>query len=143
MAAEANDEFKKKKSIQEKTAFTLVLLMTLLQGFYGIFAYVDPLSFSVVRGTELFSAMDADWTRIYGSRTIYITLSLAYLLYTRHYRALMWCALFGSVMPISDALLAFEAQAPFKVVLKHLVTIVYLIATFAALRSVAKKPDDK
>ena len=53
----------------EKTGFILVLLMVLLQGFYGLFAYFDPTTFASLRGTELFSNMDADWVQIYGSRT--------------------------------------------------------------------------
>jgi len=129
----------KNTSTLEKTGFILVLLMILLQGFYGIFAYFEPLHFANVRGTTLFAPMDADWVKIYGSRTLFITLALGYLLYFRHYSALMWCALFGTIMPISDALLAFEAQAPFKVVLKHLLTIVYLVVTFLVLKKITTK----
>jgi len=120
----------------EKITFILVLLMVLLQGFYGVFALFDPATFSSLRGTELFSERDADWVKIYGSRTIFITLILGYLLYSRNYLILMWCALFGIVMPITDGILAYEAQAPFKVVLKHIATIVYLLITFFVLKKV-------
>lgn len=125
-----------KNTTLKKSAFILVLLMILLQAFYGAFAYVDPLSFSNIRGTELFSLMDADWIRIYGSRTLFITLALGYLLFTKNYHALMWCALFGMVMPITDAYLAYEAHASFNVVLKHLVTIVYLFVIFIMLKKI-------
>jgi len=110
--------------------------MTLLQGFYGVFTYVDPVSFSLIRGTELFSTMDADWVIIYGSRTLFITLILGYLLYVRHFKVLMWAALFGTIMPITDALLALEAQAPLKVVIKHVATVVYLLITCLVLNKV-------
>jgi len=120
----------------EKIAFVLVLLMILLQGFYGTFAFIDPAMFSVVRGTELFSKMDADWVKIYGSRTIFITLIFGYLLYTRNYIVIMWGALFAIVMPITDGLLAYEAQAPVKVVVKHVATIIYLLIIFFALKKV-------
>ena len=120
----------------EKTGFILVLLMVLLQGFYGIFAFIDPSAFSIVRGTELFSAMDGDWVKIYGSRTLFITLIFGYLLYTQNYLVLMWGALFGIVMPITDGFLAYEAHAPIKVVLKHVATIVYLLVTFFVLKKV-------
>lgn len=120
----------------EKVGFVLVLLMILLQGVYGTFALIDPVTFSSVRGTELFSNMDADWIKIYGSRTLFITLILGYLLYSRNYAILMWAALFGIVMPITDGLLAYEAQAPFKVVAKHIVTVVYLLITFFVLRKI-------
>ena len=124
------------KSKLEKVGFVLVLLMVLLQVFYGIFAYIDPLAFSKVRGTELFSLMDADWVNIYGSRTLFITLVLGLLLYSRHYSILMWCALFGIVMPVTDAALAYEAGAPFTVIFKHLATIFYLIIIFFVLKRV-------
>jgi hypothetical protein len=123
-----------------KVAIVLVLIMALLQGFYAIFSYVDPAAFSVVRGTELFAAKDSDWVKIYGSRTLFITLVLGYLLSVRNYSALMWCALFGTVMPITDGLLAYQAEAPFSVVFKHLATIVFLLVTFAILKlAISKK----
>ena len=120
----------------EKIGFVLVSLIVLLQGFYGTFAFIDPATFSTVRGTELFSGMDSDWVKIYGSRTIFITLIFGYLLYTRNYIVLMWGALFAVVMPITDGLLAYEAQAPFKVVAKHIATIVYLLIIFFILKKV-------
>jgi hypothetical protein len=125
-----------KSTTMEKVAFVLVALIVLLQGFYGTFAYIDPAMFSVVRGTELYSEMDADWVAIYGSRTIFITLIFGYLLYTRNYAVLMWGALFATVMPITDGLLAYEAQAPFKVVAKHIATIFYLLTIFFILKKI-------
>jgi hypothetical protein len=80
--------------------------------------------------------MDADWVAIYGSRTIFITLIFGYLLYTRNYAVLMWGALFATVMPITDGLLAYEAQAPFKVVAKHIATIFYLLTIFFILKKI-------
>ena len=130
----------KKYNKFEIAGSALVLIMALLQCFYAVFAYIDPATFSSLRGTELFSEMDSDWIRIYASRTFFITLVLGYLLYSRNYLALMWCALFGTVMPIADGLLAYEAQAPFKIVLKHVATIVYLLITFLVLKvAVAKR----
>ena len=123
----------------EKTGLILVLLMILLQGFYGLFAYIDPAAFSGVRGTVLASELDVDWVIIYGSRTLFITLVLGYLLYIRQFPILMWCALFGTVMPITDGLLAYGAEAHFKVVAKHIATVVYLLITFFVLKSIVSK----
>jgi len=123
----------------ERAGFVLVFLMIFLQGFYGVISIVEPVTFSSLRGTELFSGMDSDWVKIYGSRTIFITLIFGYLLYTRNYIVLMWGALFSVVMPITDGLLAYEAQAPFKVVVKHIVTIVYLLVIFFVLKKVVTK----
>ena len=39
-------------------------------------------------------------------------------------------------MPLTDGFLAYEAQAPFKVVLKHVATVVYLLITFFVLKRV-------
>ncbi len=130
-------------TLTEKIGFILVLLMIILQGFYGIFALIDPSAFSIVRGTELFSAMDSDWVKIYGSRTLFITLILGYLLYKRNYLILMWGALFGVVMPITDAYLAYEAQAPLKIVIKHVATIVYLLVVFFVLKKVVAQKSNK
>jgi hypothetical protein len=120
----------------ERAGLVLVFFMILLQGFYGTFAFLEPAMFSIVRGTELFSNMDTDWVKIYGSRTIFITLIFGYLLYTRSYVVLMWGALFAVVMPITDGALSYEAQAPFKVVAKHVATIVYLLIIFFILKKV-------
>lgn len=123
-----------------KVGMILVSIMALIQAFYAIFSYIDPTAFAIVRGTELFSPMDSDWVKIYGSRTLFITLVLGYLLYIRNYSVLMWCALFGTVMPITDGFLAYEAQAPFKVVFKHIATLVFLMVTFIVLKvAISKK----
>lgn len=112
----------------------LVVIMALIQGFYAVFSYVDPAAFAVVRGTDLFSPLDSDWVKIYGSRTLFITLVLGYLFYVRNYSVLMWCALFGTVMPITDGFLAYEAQAASKVIFKHVATLVFLLVTFFVLK---------
>lgn len=125
----------------EKTGLVLVLLMILLQGFYGSFAYIDPAAFAGVRGTVLASELDIDWVMIYGSRTIFITLVLGYLLFKREFSILMWCALFGTIMPITDGLLAYWAEAPFKVVAKHIATVVYLLLTFFVLKNIKASKD--
>lgn len=117
-----------------KTGLALVLIMALIQAFYAIFSYVDPAAFAALRGTELFSPMDSDWVKIYGSRTLFITLLLGYLLYIRNYSVLMWCALLGTVMPITDGFLAYQAQAPFQVVAKHIATVVFLLVTYFVLK---------
>ena len=128
----------KKVTKQENIGRILILLMAIIQGFYGMFAYLDPAAFAVVRGTEL-AIGDADWARIYASRTLFITLTMGYLLYLRNYKILMVLALFGTIMPITDALLAFQAHAPLKVTIKHIATVIYLLITFLVLQRVVTK----
>lgn len=125
-----------KQSKLEKIGITLVLLMIGLQGFYGIFAYIEPTAFSALRGTDLHTNLDEDWVRIYGSRTIFISLILATLLYTKNYSVLMWSALIGIVMPATDAALAYQALAPTTVLVKHIATIVYLVITYFVLKNI-------
>ncbi len=121
----------------EKTSWVLVSLMALLQGIYALYAFIDPAAFAGVRGTALLFSGDADWVRIYASRTVFVALIIGYLLYQRHYRILVWAALFGTVMPITDAYLAYEANAANKVVYKHIATVIYLILTSIVLSKVS------
>jgi hypothetical protein len=122
----------------EGTGYVLIVLMVLLQGIYAIYAYVDPASFAILRGTDLVVAGDTDWVKIYASRTLFVSLIIGYLLYIKNYKVLMWASLFGAVMPITDAFLAFEANAENKIVYKHLATLIYLLLTFFVLSLVVK-----
>lgn len=117
----------------KKVAFLLVLLMVLLQAFYGIYAFVEPLAFVDIRGTDLVSAGDTDWVKIYASRTLFIALIIAVLLYFRDYRLLVWAALLGTVMPVTDAWLAYQSGAAASVVIKHVATVCYLAITCVVL----------
>jgi hypothetical protein len=122
----------------EGTGYVLIVLMVLLQGIYAIYAYLDPASFAILRGTDLVVAGDTDWVKVYASRTLFVSLIIGYLLYIKNYKVLMWASLFGAVMPITDAFLAFEANAENKVVYKHLATLIYLLLTFFVLSLVVK-----
>jgi len=120
----------------KKTAYILVLLMVLLQAFYAIFAYVDPVAFAKVRGTVLASSTDIDWVKIYASRTMFVALIIGTLLYFREFKLLVWAALLGTVMPLTDGYLAYQAGSEFGVVAKHVATIIYLTVTAFVLSKV-------
>jgi hypothetical protein len=128
-----------KNNFLERLASMFVFLMAALQAVYAIYAYVDPAAFSIIRGTELSTLADADWVQIYASRTLFVSIIIGYLLYLKNYQILAWAALFGTVMPITDAFLAYEAQAGTKVVSKHIATVLYLLVTFTLLTLVVKK----
>ncbi|WP_368564784.1 DUF4267 domain-containing protein [Pseudoxanthomonas sp. UTMC 1351] len=121
------------------TGMIFVLLMAGLQLAYALYAFADPAGFSLLRGTELFAAGDSDWIRIYASRTLFIALIIGYLLYRKHFKILAVASLLGIVMPVTDAWLAYQASAGDKVILKHVVTALFLIITFAILRSVVRR----
>jgi hypothetical protein len=122
-----------------KAGFVLVFLMAALQLAYAIYAYADPAAFSLTRGTELFAAGDSDWVRIYASRTLFIALIISYLLYRKQFKILSTASLLGTVMPITDAWLAYQASAGANVLLKHVVTALFLFVTFIILRSVVRR----
>jgi len=121
-----------------KTGSILVFLMAALQLVYALYAYVDPAAFSLTRGTELFDVGDRDWVRIYASRTLFVGLIVGYLLYARQFKILAMASLFGIVMPVTDALLAYQASADTAVVLKHVATALFLAVTFTVLRNAVR-----
>lgn len=121
----------------ERIGFALVFLMALLQGIYAIYAYLDPQAFSLLRGTQLFVTADSDWVKIYASRTLFVALIIGFLLFIREYQILAWASLFGTVMPISDAWLAYQAGVENIIVYKHLITLAYLLITFFVIRRIA------
>ena len=67
-----------------KIGIVLVGLMALLQLAYACFAFLDPGGFATLRGTQLVDFGDADWVRVYASRTLFVALIVGYLLYERN-----------------------------------------------------------
>jgi hypothetical protein len=71
---------------------------------------------------------------------------LGLLLVLQEVSLLRWISLLGVVMPLSDAVLAYQSAAPNSIISRHLVTVVYLLATFAVLTYWLKRnvqPPDK
>ncbi len=130
---------RKESSSLRTTGIIFVVLMGGLQLAYALYAYATPAGFSLLRGTELFAAGDSDWVRIYASRTLFIALIIGYLLYRRQFKILAVASLLGTVMPVTDAWLAYQASAGGMVILKHVATAFFLIITFAILRSVVRR----
>jgi hypothetical protein len=131
-----------RRNIFKGVGVALIFLMALLQAAYAIYAYLDPQAFALLRGTELFASEDADWVKIYASRTFFVALIIGYLLIIQEYKILVWASLFGTVMPATDAFLAYRAGAENIIVYKHVATIVYLLITFSVLKLVVKNELD-
>ena len=123
-----------RRKIFTRAGIALVFLMALLQAVYAIYAYLDPQAFALLRGTDLFVSEDADWVKIYASRTFFVALIIGYLLVIQEYKILVWASLFGTVMPAMDAFLAYQAGAENIIVYKHIATIFYLLITFSVLK---------
>jgi hypothetical protein len=135
-----NTDVKITQAFSWKTlGFWLVLAMTLLQLFYSCFAFASPVEFASYRGSNLMAGSDAEWVRIYASRTLFVALVLGLLLLLREVTLLRWFSLLGIVMPLSDAVLAYQSAASYSIISRHLATIVYLLATFAVLTYWAKR----
>jgi hypothetical protein len=113
--------------------YVLVFLMAALQLVYALYAFTDPAAFSVTRGTQLLDLGDSDWVRIYASRTLFIALIVGYLLYLKQFKILVIASLFGTIMPIADAWLAYQASAGDKVIFKHVATMLFLVVTAIVL----------
>jgi len=111
--------------------FWLVLAMALLQLFYSCFAFASPVEFASYRGSNL--GHDTEWVRIYASRTLFVALVLGLLLSLQQVALLRWISVLGIVMPLSDAVLAFQSSAPSSIIARHLATVIYLLLTFAVL----------
>lgn len=109
------------------------------QGFYAIFAYLDPIAFADVRDTTLAVAFDIDWVQIYASRTLFIALVIGSLLYFENYKLLLITALMGIVMPLTDAHPAYTADAAIGIIAKHIATIIYLCITSLVLAKILKQ----
>jgi hypothetical protein len=144
MTSTATSNSSARRSPLYYVGFGLVLAMALLQAYFAMSAYIDPVSFALSRGTTLAVVEDADWVQIYASRTLFIALLLGYLLLRSRFSVLKWAALLGTVMPVTDALLAYQAGATSGVVARHVATLVYLLITFVvlhlSLRKAASQP---
>lgn len=122
-----------KSQIWRSIGFWLALIMGLLQAVYAARAFLDPSAFAIYRGTALAATADAEWVRIYASRTLFVALLVGFLLARRDLASLKWVALLGVVMPLSDALLAYQAGASSTIVGRHVATMIYLVVTFWTL----------
>lgn len=112
--------------------FWMAAGMMVLQGFYALEAFIDPVGLAAYRGTPLVGG-SVTWVQAYGSRTLFVALLVFLLLIRDELALLKWVALIGLVMPVSDALTTWQAQAPRIVVIRHVATAGYLLAVFVLL----------
>jgi hypothetical protein len=113
--------------------FWMAAGIALLQGVYAVWAFVDPQAFASYRGSSLEGDGVVLWVHAYGSRTLFVALVVLLLLRRGDIEALKWIALFGLVMPVSDAWSALQSTAPNADVIRHILTAAYLVSTAALL----------
>jgi hypothetical protein len=113
--------------------FWMAAGIALLQGFYAVWAFLDPQAVAAYRGGSIEGAGEALWVHAYASRTLFISLVVALLLRRGDIAALKWVALLGVIMPASDAWSAIHSAAPASEVIRHVATAIYLFLAFAML----------
>lgn len=134
-----NQDLAPKIQTWRSIGFWMALVMGLLQAFYALQAFADPGAFALYRGTPLVVGGDAGWVHTYASRTLFVALTIGYLLVRRDLVTLRWVALLGLVMPVSDAVIAHNAGAPMSIVARHVGTMVFMMVAFMALGSWTKR----
>jgi hypothetical protein len=115
------------------SGYWLALFMALLQAAYAVQAFVDPRALADFRGMSADDPASIGWIYVYGSRTLFVALVVMVLLVRRDLATLRWVAIVGVLMPLGDALVALRTEAPMAIVLRHVVTAIYLLVTFALL----------
>jgi hypothetical protein len=128
-----NDRTVHEVAARRSVGFWMAAVMALLQAIYALQAFADPVAFAAYRATPIASLDGVRWVHTYGSRTLFVALVVALLLAREELGTLRWVALVGVIMPISDALIAFQANAPGAVLLRHIGTAIYLLITFVVL----------
>ncbi len=126
-------------SVPRSIGFWMAVGIALLQGFYAVWAFVDPQAVASYRGGALEGDGGALWVHAYGSRTLFIALIVLLLLRRGDLATLKWVTLFGLVMPISDAWSAMHSVDPDAGIVRHVLTAAYLLLTFAMLEWASRK----
>lgn len=126
-------------SVSRSIGIWMVVAIALLQGFYAVWAFVDPQAVASYRGGSLEGDSAVLWVHAYGSRTLFIALVVLLLLRQGDLATLKWVTLFGLVMPISDAWSAMHSANPEAGIMRHVLTAAYLLLTFAMLARSSRK----
>lgn len=113
--------------------------IALLQGFYALWAFLDPHAVAVYRGGAFAGPEEAMWVQAYASRTLFIALVVALLLWRGEIALLKWVALLGVIMPVSDAWSAIQSDASASDIIRHVATAIYLVLAVAMLARASTK----
>lgn len=119
--------------------FWMAAGVALLQGFYAVWAFLDPHAVAAYRGSSIEGPGEALWVHAYASRTLFIVFVVVLLLRRGDVATLKWVALLGLIMPASDAWSAIRSEAPAADVIRHVATAIYLFITFATLARASPK----
>jgi len=133
--------FNQPKSVATSTASPwrsigpwMVLVICLYILFLVFRAVTAPSDFASYFGTPLIDPKDVAFVFVYAIRSFFLGVYGLALLATRQYRALMWYAFVGSLMPLGDALLVLSAGGPTATIARHIGIIVFLLVTAFFMR---------
>ncbi len=118
--------------------FWLAVPLALLQAVNVARAIADPVGFAAYMGAPLANADATAWVYVYALRTGFVALLVAFFLVRRDVTALKWTAIAALVMPLGDAWLAHQSDAPISTVARHLAIEAYLVVTAIALAFAAR-----
>lgn len=125
--------------VARSTGIWMAVGIALLQGFYAVWAFIDPQAVASYRGGPLAGDSAVLWVHAYGSRTLFIALVVLLLLRRGNLATLKWVTLLGLVMPVSDAWSAMHSADPEAGIVRHVLTAAYLLLTFAMLQWASRK----
>jgi hypothetical protein len=110
----------------------VVLIVYIL--FNAVRAIVNPVDFAAFYGLPLVDPGNTAFVFVYAIRALFLGLFGLGLLLRRDFNALALYALIASVMPIGDALLVGLEGGPTGTIGRHVLTAVFLLATWYMLR---------
>lgn len=114
--------------------FWMAVVLVVYILFNAVRAASNPAQFATYYGLSLTQPDNHAFVFVYAIRALFLGLFGLALLLRRQYPALAIYALVGVVMPLGDALLVAATGGPTATVIRHLLTAVFLFATWFFLR---------
>ncbi len=112
--------------ITRSIGFWMACAMAASQGVNAIRAFFNPHGFAIYMGLPSRAAELDGWVQIYGLRAAFIAAIVSVFLLRKDLVALKWMAICALFLPLGDAWVAAQAQAPSAIVGRHLAIAVFL-----------------
>ena len=102
--------------------------------FNAVRAVTGPSAFAIYYGLPLANPDNNAFVFVYAIRALFLGLFGLALLARRDYKGLALYSLVGSVMPIGDAILVAAQVGGTAIIIRHLLTACFLVATWFFMR---------
>ncbi len=127
-------------AITRSIGFWMAILMAASQAINAVRAFVDPAGFAVYMGAPSSAAELGAWVQIYGLRAGFIASLVGVFLIRRELAPLKWMAICALFLPLGDAWIAAQADAPTAIIARHIGIAVFLaLAAVMLSRDVAAR----